>query len=478
MSLRFLPFLYLCLIVANLHGQFMHKSNIVLPLSGYDGNFGVATAGEKGLVLYHEVMHTVSYNKRKWEVRVLDSNLNLSWSSVFESNYNFVISGVKQFDEYTYLLFQDTNIPMKSVFFVRFPIEENKIQFFQIDEFLPAKVQGFEVLGNSLFVIGSNNDRPAILKFSFGDPRPTMLQGIFNEENEILHTSVDPKLEHIQIITRMKRRGNPSLILIKQFDEYGKLNKDIVLRSSKDYYMIDALASTDEFGTTYVVGTFAYKKSTFSNGIFTTTYKDGQENTLYYYDYSNLYNYFSYQENIEHIERKNNKDKMKINCVPRQLESFGNELVFVGEIFENKRIYGTDYPTYSHALVLGINSNGKLSWDNSTSLNEMSSLSNSYKTYSSMYNEDMLLLFSDGFNIHYDIFNGKNDLSSDGLFTVDAYQPDKLHNGPGMEQFANVMPWYDNAFIIYGIKTWGANEYNQQKFFYLDKIVIDPDPNQ
>jgi hypothetical protein len=75
-----------------------HESNIVLPLTGYDGQFGVAPAGEKGLVLYHEVMHEVSFNKRKWEVSVVDSDFNLSWSSAFESNYNFVISGVKHAD--------------------------------------------------------------------------------------------------------------------------------------------------------------------------------------------------------------------------------------------------------------------------------------------------------------------------------------------------------------------------------------------
>jgi hypothetical protein len=481
MYLRFLPFVFVFFTVANLHGQFVHESNIVLPLTGFDGNYGVAPAGEKGLVLYHEMMNEVSFNKRKWEVRVVDSELNLRWSSAFESNYNFVISGVKHADQYTYLMFQDTNIPMKSVFFVRFPIEENKIQFFQIDEFLPATVQGFEVLGNSLFVIGSNNDRPAILKFSFGDPRPTMLQGIFDEENEILHTAVNPQLGHIQITTRMKMRGKPSLIHIKQFDLDGKLNRDIVLRSSREYYMIDALASTDDSGTTSVVGTFAYKRSNFSNGIFTTTYQDGEESTLYYYDYSNLYRYFSYQDDgddIEGAERKSIKGPMKINCVPRQLEYIGNELIFVGEIYENDKIYGEDYRIYSHALILGINANGKLSWDNSTSLHQMSSLSNSYKTYSSSYNEDMLTLFSDGFNIHYKIFNKRNDITSVELFEIDAYQPKNTPTGVGVEQFASIMPWYDNALIIYGTKTWGGNELNQRNFFYLDKVIIDPDPNQ
>jgi hypothetical protein len=481
MLLRLLALVYLCLVVANLHGQFAHQSNIVLPLAGYDGHFGVAPAGNKGLVLYHEVMHEVSFNKRKWEISVLDRDLNLSWSSAFESNYNFVISGVKHAGQYTYLMFRDTNIPMKSLFFVRFPMEENNIRFFEINEFLPAKVQGFEVLGNSLFVIGSNNDRPAIFKFSFGDPRPTMLQGIFDEENEILHTSVNPQLGHIQITTRMKRRGQPSLIHIKQFDVDGKLNRDIVLRSSKDYYMIDALASADDSGKTSVVGTFAYKKSNYSNGIFTTTYKDGEESTLYYYDYANLHKFFRYGDDgmdIERVEKKSRKGPMKINCVPRQLEAIGNDMIFVGEIYENDKMYGDDYQIYTHALMLGINADGKLSWDNSTSFHEMSSLSNFYKTYSSAYGDDVLTIFSDRFNIHYKIFHGRNDVTSDQLFEIDADHPENKRGAPGMEQFARIMPWYDNALIIYGTKTWGGNESTQRNFFFLDKVIIDPDPNQ
>jgi hypothetical protein len=245
--------------------------------------------------------------------------------------------------------------------------------------------------------------------------------------------------------------------------------------------MIDALASTDDSGTTSVVGTFAYKRSNFSNGIFTTTYKQGEENTLYYYDYSSLYKYFSYQDDevdIEGAPRKNSKGPMKINCVPRQLQSIGNEMIFVGEIYENNKIYGDDYAKYTHALMLGINTNGKLSWDNSTSLHEMSSLSNSYKTYSSSYNEDMLTLFSDGFNIHYKIFNKRNDITSVELFEIDAYQPENPTSRVGAEQFASIMPWYDNALIIYGTKTWGGNELIQRNFFYLDKVIIDPDPNQ
>lgn len=471
--------------------QFVLQESITVPLAEQDRQFGITPAGEEGVVLFHEILNHTDLGKRKWGIRILDKDLSYSWSSLFESELNYTIHSVKYQEGRVYILFLDTNIPMGNVFFARFSIEKSDIEFFQISDFLPNEISGFEVLGNSLFLIGNTNKRPSILRFNYGDQRPQVLEGLYNEKNEILHTSVNLELGFMQIISQLRKTGAGNVIIVKHFNESGDLQKVLVLESPRGYQMINARAVTDVKGNTTVAGTFAYRKSNYSNGIFSTVFSGEELNEVYYYDYINLYNYFEYLNNPSKEERirkrfaKSGTNKsLNVHHVPRMLVQQDEQVIFLGEVFQMAdkqsaypgNFWREEYTKYSHAVAFGIDDEGKLLWDNSLPMNNLISSSGFQQTYLSDFERNKILFYADGSDLNYKIINDMKQVHAPQLFdTGDMELP---HDPENLESVGNVLPWYDNSYLVFGIHSVAVSESQSSRYFFIKKVKVAPTPTQ
>ena len=464
--------------------QFITEKEIFLPHYNPERPFGIVPTGKEGLVLYHESTSAQTIDKRIWQIVFLDENLDVVWDSSFESERNFVISQVKYESGYLYLLFQDTNIPLKSVFFVRGKVGSRRFEFFQISEFLPAEVFGFEILGNALFLIGKNFKRPAILKFNYGDPRPVVLKGLYDGDSEILHTSVNRELHFIQIITRMKKGGN-SVILVKKFDESGSNIRDLVLESSKGYQMINAVAGTNNGGNTAVVGTFSYKRSRLSNGVFTAVFNAEGTSQVYYYDYINLHNYFNFLYDVNSIEKVRRKyvrqgegSAYSVNHVPRMINFENGRWQFLGEVFHvTERISRThgmvwkrEFTEYSHAIALGIDNEGRLQWDDTFGMNRHISLNTGQQAYLHSGGLEPMVFYTDGFNMIYKNVDVSTGITKNGLYKIDGFQKD--HSSDEAERLGNLEHWYDNVYIAFGSHTLYTNHAEPRNMFFMFKLSV------
>lgn len=477
-----------------LRSQFSQENSVLLPFGNDDKAYGVIPAQEEGVALYREVINYENYNKRKWEVTLFDSDLEFTTGAAFESDYKYYITYGRYSPGFVYLLFQDIELPLKEVFIMRLNLSNGKNHFFQIDEFLPKEIIGFDVLGNSLFITGYDDRKPTLLKYTYGDPRPKVIEGIFEHKNEILRSSVDEKLGYFQVISRIVKKGLGSLILIKQFDEQGNILNDFLLESSKGHRLIDAIAATDSEGNTAIAGMFSYQNAKMSNGVFTAVFKDGQVGPLHYYDYVNLHNSFNYLEAPNKIEKEKNKyrvkksaNSFKINHVPRQISRQNDEWVFLGEVVENStRFEGpfkVEFTSYTYAITLGIGCNGRIKWDNTFSLNQKTSKNSIQQTFVKPYNKDKIIFYRDGMGVHYKILNDSDDLAPHNLTLLDPFKFDLDQNK--MEKLGYEMPkvdlsvnlpgslmnWYGDVFISYGVVNWSAYDKLNQSFF-INKISI------
>lgn len=482
---------FLCLFfIQHVHAQFIHEKGQELLIYGDGKQYGVVPTGENGVVFFVEAVNKESSLKRKWELINMDKNLELKWRSSFESDYNFIMSQIKYSDGYLYLMFEDSNVPMKSVFFARTSIHEGEFEFFEIVEFLPRELVGFEILGNSLFLVGMDEIGPAILKFQYGDRRPMALRGLYNENNDLLHIEVIPDNNLIQIITRMKKHsGGNYVLLLKQFDEQGEIHRDFMIESNKGHNLLDAKATIDENGDICVAGTYAYGKSKLSNGIFTMVYDGEEEQSIYYYDYVNLHNYFSYLPEKERLKmeqkyklnkNKSKKTNYKINHQPREVRKDGDGWVYQGEtvkfIENNSRIYGNMWPMefreYSNSLILGISANGRLQWDTSFSLNELMTPSPRQQVFMNAYGDHAIVYYLHGFNLLYSIVNDEETILEQGSFTVPL---SNIVNADAEEgNFGEILPWYQDTFLAFGSYINKQAVFKGQKYFYINKLSISP----
>ena len=480
-----------CLIVIGLQAQaqFELEENIIIPLGEYDSEYAVIPAGNDGLLLFHEVYTDAVPGKRKYQVLYLDDNLDIQWSSAFESDMKYKISKIKYIDGYIYFLFKDSNVPMKSIFFARTSLNDEKFELFQLSEFLPREVHGFEVLGNSLFLIGQNGKLPAILKYSYGDPRPVVLQGLYNGNNVILNTTIEE--DHIQIVSRLKEASQYS-ILVKQFDENGEIIKYLRLRSNKGYQPVNAIAKNDQNGHTIVIGSFTDRKSKQSRGIFTTVFNGEQSSEVYYYNYTNLHNYFNYLMDSSSIEKakkryaksdQKQESSYRVKLAPRSVYKYDGIWHFTGEVIEmidrSAGGYGTmwkqEHTQYSHAVLLGIGEDGKLVWDNSFNMHDITSYRGDQLAFTYPQSNNKLTFYSNGLNIHYKIFDDKMDIHS-GAF-VEEMDTSELFPETSMEKTGQITPWFGNNFLSFGVLTARRDFTTDARAFYVNKLAIKEQVN-
>lgn len=471
-----------------LSAQFVQEKSIEFNIQGSEEQFGVVPAEKHGVFLFNEVLNLNVVSERKWQVHFLDTLLVPIWTSYFESAYNFRITHIRYYRGYVYLLFEDTNIPTKSIFFARSGFEKDSFELFELKEFLPKEIVGFEAMGNSLFLIGSDSGRPSILKFRFGDPRPLAFKGLYSDNNDLLHTSLVPSQNLIQIITKMKsRQGKNKVLLIKQFDENGVIHKDIIIDSNRGYNLLDCVASTNDNGDIYVVGTYNDGGSRLSQGVFTMVADREAEHQVYYYSYLNLHNFFKHltADEKDKIERKNKskggvsrKQNYRINQVPRELRKSDDGWIFCGEIVEvderNTITYGnlwsSKYWLYSHAVFLGIGKDGKLKWDNSMEMNGLATESNMQRIFVSDYQNHHVVYYVDNGNIRYQEIDEGKDVGLINEMSMESSLLEIAENKSSGND--NILPWYKNAFLNYGTFPieWGQGK--ERKLFYLNKVLI------
>ena len=487
--MRYLVLFFMSFISPTVTAQFVIEKSLQLVLHEDDYQYGVVPTGKQGVIFFNEIKNLESTSKRNWEIINLDSDLEMKWKTYFESDYNLKITQVKYYDGYLYLMFKDLNIPMKSVFFARTSVIEENFEFFEIKDFLPAKIIGFEILGNSLFLIGLDEKRPAILKFRYGDSRPQVLRGLYNENNDLLHSEVLPDLNLIQIVTRMKRpRGRNRILLVKQFDQHGDIHKDIVIESNKGFDLIDAKVNTDKEGNICIVGTYSNgRNSDYSNGVFTMVYDDKEEQSIYYYEYINLHRFFEYlpEKEQQKIARKykkdgfgNNKSRYTINHQLREIVKTEDEWRYMGELVKftekNSRIYGNmwpmEYRQYSHAVVLGIAANGRLMWDNSISLDDHETPYARQQVFTSEYEDQLIVYYLHGLNLMYKVIDGGEDVMTSGNFELTLPGVEKINNQG--RNYGEIMPWYDNLFIAFGSISTASKFGGGKNIFYLNKMKI------
>ncbi len=483
-SARFFNMLLISLLAHPLYGQFVQEKSFEFLLVGSNENIGVVPAENNFALFYYVDSESL---KRRWEVMLMDSNLEARLSKSFEMNLNLVVTHVKYFDGYVYMLLKDINTPMKSIILVRVKKEDGDVRMFIINDLLPKDILGFEIIGNSLFLIGHTGTGPTVMRFTFGDPRPHVMKGIVSKKAEILRTRIlQLGAERvIEVITRLKNDNGKGVLYIKQFNEKGEIKNLIKLQSAKGYNLLDALVGYDADGSVCIVGTFSYKKSQLSNGIFTTVVNNRSEYLLYYYDYARLHNFFNWLEPEKKvkIQRKysgNNSFRYSATVLPKSMQKTKDGWQFLAEVLKFKERYATEYGSmwtqeykqYSHAIILGLGKDGKLNWDNSISMDDLATSSLHQQVFMDPYEDYTIVYYRNYFHLIYEIIDKGDVVKSKTFYELNTRERNFMFEK--VKKDGEIIKWYDNKFITIGSLDVTIDDDKTGKMFILTKISIEP----
>ena len=466
------------------HGQFRQENSLEFLLTTANNRFGVVAA-DRDLVVFYELESQALM--RKWEIAILNENLEMMRRTTFNMDMNFMVSHVKYFDGYTYLLLRDMNIPMKGLVLVRVNKKNGEYDTFSITDLLPDEIAGFEMVGDAFFLIGRSSSGPVVMRFKYGDPRPQVMKGVFNKKTRILHTkviSIGGK-RALEVITKVKSEGGKNILFVKQFDGDGEILKTIRLNSSKGYHLLDAVTHTGPDGKICVAGTFSYKKSYQSNGLFTTVIDDKGEHLMYYYDFTRLHNYFDWMEpeKREKAKRKytgENAAAYKTGFIPEILHKRENGWEFLGVSLKmkerNSRTYGymwpMEYRQFSHAVILGIGEDGKLVWDNSFSLQDLATPSPRQQVFMYPFGDQTIVFYRNYFHLIYKVIDKGETVKGRTFFELKTKEKNYMYDK--VKETGEIISWFDGYFVTFGSSDVMIENLKPGKMYILNKVFIDP----
>jgi hypothetical protein len=238
-----------------------------------------------------------------------------------------------------------------------------------------------------------------------------------------------------------------------------------------------------------------------SRGIFLARIEPSGDQVINYYNYADLKNFFSYmkakrqrrvEERIKRRKVKGKKNKFNYHLLVHEVVPWEGKFIMVGEAFFPKysqsSFYGGYAPysysgnygmafegyKYTHAVVFGFDRRGRLVWDNSFEINDVTSYTLDQFVHVSLSDDEMALLYMYENEIRTkviegnEVIEGKTFNELDLSFESDVVDQDESEYG-GLEK------WYGGNLFAYGIQkiknAKGESVRSEREVFFINKIL-------
>jgi hypothetical protein len=483
--------------------QLSQPRRLEIPIDDQEwSSFNVVSAEDQGIVLYREVRNRETRMERKYQVILVDTTLNKQWENNFYIHLKYIQIGYEYAQDYFYMLFQRNLESLKADLFVlRINLESQAAETFLIERDYPMELSEFEVVGNTLIFGGYSNNIPAIITYEFGNAPVKVLPGFFNERSSIQHLETDDDLRTFNVLVDLRTNDGRKTLAFKSFNENGELLKSTNLLPADEKSLLFGRAISLDSNIDLIVGTYTRKRSDLSRGIFLARIEASGDQIINYYNYADLKNFFSYmkakrekrvQERIKRRKIRGKKNKFNYRLLVHDVMPWEGRFIMVGEAFFPKysyhsNLYGAYSPysfgnnamsfdgyKYTHAVVFGFDRRGRLIWDNSFEINDVTSYTLDQFVHLSTSEKEMALLYMYENEIRTKIIEG-NDVVEGKTFDELALRFESDIVDQEDSDYGGLEKWYEGNLFAYGTQTiktpTGNGSIAKREVFFINKIV-------
>lgn len=457
-----------------------------IPISNFENsNFSVVSAGANGLMIYRRLY---SSPLDQLEITRVDTIFRVVWNKKLEiaKGLRAVRALVKH--NSLFVLFKANNNRYGDFLIAAIDINDGAYMVYRVQNLISFNPTEFIITDEAALIGGYFNYRPLILHFNFASQKSKILPGFFNEVGEL--TQVKPYDDgSVEVIVSSDNYEKKKCLWIRNYDAKGDLIKTTILEPGDKKNLIFGRSIPIGNDEQAVVGVYGRFKE-YSRGIFIARIDPVGEYQIKYYDYGDLNHFFSYmkatrQERIkQRIERKKikgKKAKFNYRFIVHEVIETKDNYVMLGEAFFPKYAYVNGLSQtriligyqYTHAVVIGFDKNGKLTWDNSFEINDIIT-SNLNQYVKIQAQEDKIYLqyvyeneIRSKIIMESQIVEGK---SSDEVKLK--FEDDVLRNTEF--ESSSLDYWYDNKLFVYGvqqIRNYSKSQRNSnRKVFFINKV--------
>lgn len=472
--------------------------------SSYE-DYVVYSCEEEGLSIYHQTEHK-NKDGYLYEFMRMDTTLNLVYRREFYLPFASRIIGYDYSPGFMYYLLREKPYRQEELLVIRMDLVKGDTSRFSINTVFPVNLTQFEVVGSTILLGGYANHKPVIIRYNLFDQRPQVVPGFYADYSELLRLETDDRLRTFTVTMSEKTPDKRNTISVRSFTESGEMIRNILLRPEDGKGLLNGAPARLEHGKQFIAGTYGHKRSTYSRGLYVATVTDDGSQKIDYYNYGDLENFFSYmrvkreqriKEKIKRRKVMGKRVKFNYRLLVHDIIEDGDHYLLFGEAYYPKysnysgydrfggATYGGRYNNsyfnpnflgykYTHAVVMAFDKAGKILWDNSFEINDITSYDLQQFVNLSARQDEVVLLYNFENVIRSKII--KSDQIVEGKTFNDVkltFEDDEARDND--KQIGGLEQWYGRSFYTYGIQDIknlrDTTVKLNRKVFYINKVV-------
>jgi hypothetical protein len=486
-------FLFLTLQLSNAQ-QVLQTNRYELTLEKNDF-YEVMPSQEDGIFLYRRLLST---DDDKIEIIKLDTAFKVNWKGYLSVDKRMSLMAKRAVNGQFFLLFRRLDLKRNNM--QLYAVSQDKGDFvkYEVKNYIPFSPTEFQITEKAALIGGYFNQVPVVLYYSFATMRSKILPGLLNESGELTQVKTFPDGTFDVLISALNFRKQQT-VWIKNYDADGDLQGNFALEPEENKHLIFARAMKTRDNVQLIAGVYGGRNSDYSRGLFLASLGENGLQQLRYYNYGDLENFFKYmkakrekrvKERIERRKIKGKRIKFSYRFLVHEIIPYKNQYVLLGEAFypryksvepsygffssapqysglRNGRIF--DGYSYTHAVVMGFDQNGKLLWDNSFEINDVRTFTLEQFVKLEVQEDRIALLYLFENELRSKIIQNDEVLEGKTFEPIRTKTENEIVKKEETE-LSKLDYWYQDFFYAYGIQEITNPGTGKRRVFFINKI--------
>lgn len=493
----------LSLVLHPLSAQINQSKRVELELGQNENYYYLVSAQEEGLLAFRETSDRSKGGDFIWEFFRFDSSLNQQWHHNFSIDITQDFIGYDYAPSHFYLLFRRGPYKNPDFTVIKMDLANGDTSMFSIKEIIPIELSDFNVVGDAALLSGMVNNRSAVIHYDMLDKKIKVLPGLYKSNSEILEVKVNDENKSFNLVNSERTINRRNTVSLKTFNEWGEMLRSEIIVPPNEISLISGTSTRFTEENQFIAGTYSIDNSNYSRGIYIAKLDEEGQRSINQYNFGDLENFFSYmkagrQKRVKEriARRKSRGKKVKFNyrlLVHDIIERDGNYILLAEAYYpkydNDRRIFSGDFSLgnqfngmnfsgykYTHAIVVGFDSNGKLLWDNSFEINDLVSYRLEKFVNVGIDEDKIVLLYVYENVVRSKIIRGNEVLEGKAFNDIKLkFEDDIVKNNDF--QVGGLEKWYDEYFYVYGVQSInnprGSSQSPSREVFFINKITYD-----
>ena len=484
------------LLPGNLHGQLVQSQRYEIEVLDASEEFNVVANPNEGLLLFKRGKND-NYRFNNYQFIKLDADLNEVWRREIKIDLSLKPGLIKSFKDrvcFLYTIAGTFNLKVLDI-----NLKSGTAAVYHIKNYIPISINTFEISDHAILIGGHYNSRPVILFYDRSINKSHLLPNLYSLEGELNHVSVN-KDNSVDVVITGVDRGRNRIMQVYSFDSKGSmLEKNILFPDGKKTLQFGRIITHED--RKLIAGTYGRRRSEYSRGLFIAELT-GDREAVEFYNYADLTNFFEYmkekkvrrvKDRIERRKKAGKKLRFNYRLRVHDILRSGEDYILLAEAFYPKYKHNSYYSSgftyygsalsnlvfdgyhYTHAVLVGFNSEGNITWDNCIEINDVEKYTLDQVVEVSVEGEKILLYYNNENELNIKIINKDKVVKDKSSGEIKLQDNEYIGRNIFTNGKSGVIKWHDSSFYAYGVQKIMNEKTDEikinKKVFFINRVV-------